>query len=217
MPRVPDPHLPSRLVAAAVAEFARAGYARASVDGIARAAGLTKGAVYSRFSTKEELFFAALDGVRAELREAIRAPRTAESTGAGELTAVLGAWLGFHLLRPEAARLLAMTRAEVAGRPTAELRADAREDLRALRARLRQALVRGAGDGTLDVRDPVLTAFLLTAGLQGVLAQWLAAPVDVEALGSPATLADALVEPLRTGAAPGDRGAGVGFIPPLPG
>ncbi len=45
------------LVAAAVV-FAERGYARASVDEIAEAAGFTKGAVYSNFGSKEELFLA---------------------------------------------------------------------------------------------------------------------------------------------------------------
>ena len=46
------------LLAAAAAVFAERGYDRASLDEIARRAGFTKGAVYSNFENKEELFLA---------------------------------------------------------------------------------------------------------------------------------------------------------------
>lgn len=47
-----------RLLEAAAAVFAERGYDGASLDDVAAAAGLTKGAVYSGFSSKDELFFA---------------------------------------------------------------------------------------------------------------------------------------------------------------
>lgn len=50
-----------RLLASAARVFAARGYARASLDEIARDAGVTKGAVYWNFDSKEDLFFALLD------------------------------------------------------------------------------------------------------------------------------------------------------------
>jgi AcrR family transcriptional regulator len=50
-----------RLLAAAVEVFSRQGYHAASVDEIAEAAGFSKGAVYSNFASKEDLFLALLD------------------------------------------------------------------------------------------------------------------------------------------------------------
>jgi AcrR family transcriptional regulator len=49
------------LLAAAALVFARHGYHGTSVDMVAEAAGYTKGAVYSNFESKEELFLALLD------------------------------------------------------------------------------------------------------------------------------------------------------------
>jgi AcrR family transcriptional regulator len=49
------------LLEAAGAVFARSGYHAASVDDVAEAAGYTKGAVYSNFRSKEELFLGLLD------------------------------------------------------------------------------------------------------------------------------------------------------------
>jgi AcrR family transcriptional regulator len=53
----------SRLVQAARKLFAARGYADVSVDEIATAAGLTKGAVYYQFTDKTDLFRAACDSV----------------------------------------------------------------------------------------------------------------------------------------------------------
>jgi AcrR family transcriptional regulator len=50
-----------RLLEAAERVFAEHGYRGASVDRVAAAAGVTKGAVYWSFGSKEELFFALLD------------------------------------------------------------------------------------------------------------------------------------------------------------
>jgi AcrR family transcriptional regulator len=49
-----------KLLDAARAVFVREGYHAATLDKVARAAGLTKGAVYARFDSKAELFLALL-------------------------------------------------------------------------------------------------------------------------------------------------------------
>ena len=50
-----------RLLDAALTVFSRRGYYAASVDEVAAEAGYSKGAVYSNFSNKEELFLALID------------------------------------------------------------------------------------------------------------------------------------------------------------
>jgi AcrR family transcriptional regulator len=51
----------NELLAAARAEFLRAGYHAATLDRIAAVAGYTKGVVYSRFASKADLFLALLE------------------------------------------------------------------------------------------------------------------------------------------------------------
>jgi AcrR family transcriptional regulator len=51
----------AQLIDAAATVFARRGFAAASLDEVAEEAGLTKGAVYSNFDSKEELFQAVID------------------------------------------------------------------------------------------------------------------------------------------------------------
>jgi AcrR family transcriptional regulator len=58
----------ARLLKAAGTVFAERGYDRASLDDVAVAAGLTKGAVYSSFASKEELFYALM---RERIRERV--------------------------------------------------------------------------------------------------------------------------------------------------
>jgi AcrR family transcriptional regulator len=60
----------ARLLDAAGQVFARRGFHAATVDEVADAAGYTKGAVYSNFSNKDELFLALLDErVAAQLQQ----------------------------------------------------------------------------------------------------------------------------------------------------
>jgi AcrR family transcriptional regulator len=51
----------ARLIEAAADVVSRKGFAATSVDEVAEQAGLTKGAVYSNFTSKEELFLAVVD------------------------------------------------------------------------------------------------------------------------------------------------------------
>lgn len=55
-----DDPLGGRLLGAAISEFARRGYAGARVAEIARRAGVTTGAIYSRYRGKAELLFEAI-------------------------------------------------------------------------------------------------------------------------------------------------------------
>lgn len=50
-----------RLIVAAIQEFTKRGYGQVNLDEVANQAGLTKGAVYSNFSSKAELALAVLD------------------------------------------------------------------------------------------------------------------------------------------------------------
>src|SRR5688572_27566323 len=63
----------ARLLDAAGQVFARRGFHAATVDEIADAAGYTKGAVYSNFANKDQLFLALLDQRLAAQLEQVEA------------------------------------------------------------------------------------------------------------------------------------------------
>jgi AcrR family transcriptional regulator len=73
-----------RLLDAAVEVFAECGFENASLDQVAAAAGLTKGAIYSNFARKDDLFFAMMtDQVlhRVEIIRTALAANTVDTHG----------------------------------------------------------------------------------------------------------------------------------------
>ncbi|MCG7606390.1 MULTISPECIES: TetR/AcrR family transcriptional regulator [Mycobacterium] len=77
-----------RILDAALKVFAAEGFAGATIDAIGHAAGFTKGAVYSNFESKDELFLALLDR-QFESRGALIA--TALDSGQGDTAAIAAA------------------------------------------------------------------------------------------------------------------------------
>lgn len=89
-----------RLLQAAGEVFAKHGYDRASLDDVAAAAGLTKGAVYSSFASKDELFYALMREHIDERLALVSSAMSRESTiadatraaGLGELISSQADW-----------------------------------------------------------------------------------------------------------------------------
>ena len=86
------------VLAAARRSFGRKGYAQASVDEIAAAARVTKGAVYHHFADKEALFRAVHAVVEAEAQaRAAAAARDPEEPPIDQILAVVNAYLDVAL------------------------------------------------------------------------------------------------------------------------
>lgn len=77
MPRPADPNARASLVSAARAEFVKRGLRGARIEDITAACGLSKGAFYLHFSSKEALFGEVLAGLR-QLLEAMATERVAQ-------------------------------------------------------------------------------------------------------------------------------------------
>jgi AcrR family transcriptional regulator len=73
-----------RLLAAALEVFAERGFDTATLDQVAAAAGLSKGAIYSNFASKDELFFAMMTDQVAVRLESVRTALTAGEPTAHE-------------------------------------------------------------------------------------------------------------------------------------
>ncbi|MFE2938384.1 TetR/AcrR family transcriptional regulator [Streptomyces sp. NPDC059255] len=83
VPRVPRDEVRRRLLTAAARSFAEHGYADSRLEDIANAAGFTKGAVYSNFAGKQELFGAILgDGADSEFAAVMTAIGDADEPAA---------------------------------------------------------------------------------------------------------------------------------------
>lgn len=77
--RVKRDEVRSRILEAAYSVFAERGYEGAGLERIAEAAGFSKGAVYSNFANKDELFFAMIS---ARIDERLASVRKAEEASA---------------------------------------------------------------------------------------------------------------------------------------
>ncbi|MCX5383850.1 TetR/AcrR family transcriptional regulator [Streptomyces sp. NBC_00083] len=193
------PQTLARLLAAALEVFAESGFGAARIEDVCRRAGYTRGAFYSNFSSKEELFFALFDAHAA--RELERIGRLAEQTDDRDLTAARIAALLAHIEPDERTWYLVTTEftlyairnpeaaARLAGHD-ARLREEATALLGALLAR---AGLRPRG----DLGDLVRVVVALR---EGALGQSYVEP-DVLAPGALAErflpfLVDAVTEPL---------------------
>jgi AcrR family transcriptional regulator len=98
-PRIRKDEVRTRVLRAAGEVFAERGFAAASIDQVAAAAGFTKGAVYSNFASKDELFLALMaaeaatrvEVVEAALRETTDLPSALAAVGA-ELSRREASW-----------------------------------------------------------------------------------------------------------------------------
>jgi AcrR family transcriptional regulator len=134
-----------RLIAAAIEVFAEQGYEGARLQDIARAAGLTTGAVYANFRGKAELLFAAI-GARA----GVEVDGLLSASAAADTRSLLER-LGDRLPRTARARTepSLLVDAIAAARRDPELAALLRDRLGRREALLADVVARGKRDGTV--------------------------------------------------------------------
>jgi len=181
--RVPRPRkdeVRTRVLQAAGAVFAERGFAAASLDQVAAAAGFTKGAVYSNFGSKDELFLALMEAEAADRVEVVEAAlRTT-----GDLASALAA-VGTELSRRDSTwQLLFLEFWQRAVRDP-EVRTAFVASRRTLRARVTEVVERFLTERPVRTGwdAPSLTVVLLA----------LANGLAVEALPDPAAVPDDLL------------------------
>lgn len=95
-----------RLIRAAIDVFGQKGYERASVEQIASAASVTKPVLYDHFSSKEEIFVAAIEQIRDGLLERGKAAIAMGTTPGKQLKAAISVFFDLVEDDPRAARVL---------------------------------------------------------------------------------------------------------------
>lgn len=149
-----------RLLAAATEVFAERGYDRAGVAEIARRAGLTTGAIYSRYSGKAELLVDALDAQMAGHLEALLA--TAELDRATDALSMLGS----HLLDTDHEGIDAMfLEAVVAARREPEVAEMLERKLEDERMRVSKIIEEAKAEGLFD---PALDTHAVLTFIQAI-------------------------------------------------
>ncbi len=155
------------LLEAARARFLEDGYAAASVDAIAREAGVSKATLYGHFPSKEALFEAVVVAQCRRHASAVEALDTGGDDVAGTLAELARALLRF-LLEPDSIAIYRVVAAESARTP--ELgRAFYEAGPARLQARLAAYLRRMGERGMLNVPEPEIAAVELVSLIRAEL------------------------------------------------
>lgn len=134
-----------RILSAALEEFAARGFSAASTDRIAKAAGLTKRAVFYYFPSKEVLYTATLEKAYAASRENERQLHVATLTPVAALTKIVEATFDYYTSNPNFIRLVAAENMERTALLTGSLRL--KTENRTIVEILDSILSRGLADG----------------------------------------------------------------------
>jgi TetR/AcrR family transcriptional regulator len=89
------------ILTSALRLFARHGVVGASIDQIAQEAGITKGAVYWHFDSKDALFDAILERIRAKWQETVLGPLALRSTASARLNELFAGYSTLFTDTPE--------------------------------------------------------------------------------------------------------------------
>jgi AcrR family transcriptional regulator len=139
---------------AAAHVFAEKGYRHATVADVARAAGISAGAIYLYFASREDLLFATVLAEVEVLEQRMRSRLDPSLPMDQELRSMMVAYLDYVLERPEGFRMLtAGLEREARSKADPELVAD--YDARALRCLelLHGVIARGISDGRFREGD----------------------------------------------------------------
>jgi AcrR family transcriptional regulator len=172
----------SRLLSAAGEVFSRQGYERATLADVAAAAGLTKGAVYSNFASKEELFFELMNERVSERIEMVK-EAAAKTTDLSGLLADVGGGLGELVATQRDWQVLFIEFWLFAVR-NPELRTDFVEHRRRIRELIADTIQRTASSAGIKLSAPADDLAVAVLGLSNGVA--------LEQIADPGTAADAL-------------------------
>ena len=142
--------------------FARYGYQGASIDRIAKAAGLTKGAIYYHFKDKEELLFAAVKNRVGQFERRVTTDLGAVRDAVAALRHVTDVCLE-HATKSNHRRLIVTLMVEAFG-TNARLSAQFRDMMRRFRAFLRSVIEVGQRQGIFRADVSATTAAGIYAG-----------------------------------------------------
>ncbi|MGO8856813.1 MAG: TetR/AcrR family transcriptional regulator [Steroidobacteraceae bacterium] len=156
--------LRSRILSAALEEFLVSGYGAASIEGIARAAGVNKDTIYRQFATKQGLYRASVVGAFQTVQRRSWDVFQPDGDVAQTLHAVLRR-MHKTMTTPRALAVVSMTTAQAALFPelAAAARADTQEYLRPLADYLRKL----RDEGVLSLDDPEDAAEMLSSNALG--------------------------------------------------
>ena len=177
---------PAEIVQAALDVFAERGFAAARLDDIARRAGVSKGALYLYFETKEELFRAVVTQAIAPNFQLVFSAIAGHPGPFGDLLQLMAARISVLVTRPAVGGVLKMVVGEARNFP--ELARVWHDEVvaRALSA-LSAAIAAAQARGEVRAGDPRMFALqIISPILVGVIWRETFAPIGAAAFDLPA-------------------------------
>jgi AcrR family transcriptional regulator len=169
-----------KILAGALELFVRNGYRATTIDQIASKAGLTKGAIYFYYKTKEAIMLTLLEQARRFVVDPVEG--NVDSAGPSaetRLTRFVHGQSMLGLTRPQHVLLLILVSIEFAG-TGGEIEASVRKIYGMMHAQVGRLIADGQKDGVfrndLDARQ---LAAIVMAGHDGVLLEWHRRPCDL--------------------------------------
>jgi AcrR family transcriptional regulator len=170
--RLSGPDRRLRLIKAAIDVFSCKGYEGASVEEVARAASVTKPVLYDHFSSKEEIFAAAIEQIRDGLLQRGQASVARETTPGKKLRAAISVFFDLVEDDPCAARVLLIS--SKAPAPSADI---CRRIQAAATSGIAQIMRSHSPSGACDSdRQLFLKAEFTKKGMHGLAEWWLEHP-----------------------------------------
>lgn len=196
---------PGEIVDAALAVFAERGFAAARLDDIARRAGVSKGALYLYFETKEEIFRAVVDQAIAPNMQVIRMMIAAHPGPLADLLRLVGGRVAALIETLPVGGVIKMVIAEAGNFP--ELARVWHDDLVAhILGALTDAIAAGQARGEVRPGDPRVYALQIIAPLLvGLIWGETFVPVGAPPFDLPAVARqhiETMIEGLKTREAP---------------
>jgi AcrR family transcriptional regulator len=160
------------LLTCALRLFASHGVSNTSLDDVARAAAVTKGAIYWHFHNKDELFHAILDRIRARWQAKVLAPVAREMTARARLERLFDGYLALLGESPEMCLFLQQSLMDQDNEAAVEKVSEVYAQTAAFIARILDA---GKRDGSFKSNVRVMaTATAIVGALSGATQQCLA-------------------------------------------
>jgi AcrR family transcriptional regulator len=150
-----------RLLAAVAEASLQIGYQAATIDEIARHAGVSKKTFYVHFKNKDEIFLAAYQETLERLTSTVNRAFLADGDWATRIAAALQAFLGFLTADPAFAQLC-IVEVHAAGRQALERRNNALE-------LFAEYFELGRAEAPPDAKIPPLTAQTIVGGIHEVI------------------------------------------------
>jgi AcrR family transcriptional regulator len=185
--RLSGPQRRERILDAAAEAFAAHGYRAASVEDIARAAGVTKPVLYDHFASKRALFTSLMESARDELAARGAQAMSADAPPGARMRTAVEAFFAYVEHKPARARVLLFA---ARGEPELQDAFDAVQE----EATARIASLLAAEPQLRDAPDLLLLAEFVKRGMHGLAEWWEHHPTTPRD-----TLVDAVIDTAWTG------------------